>query len=164
MRIKLPLLLLIICFNLVQLCAQVYPLRKVKFKDAVPHFWLIGINDSDFPQLKNGATIIDSVDYGKAIETWIERNESKFKAIESNLQNQLYLNFEHYLNFTDQQRDNFNAISKESETILMHQKDRIEKQKLQILKQNPQADVSKIDQLYLLSGAELLTWKKRIGI
>jgi hypothetical protein len=164
MKIKLPILLLIALFSSAKASAQDTILRKLKHDDAIPHFWLLGIDDNSFPRLKNTATSADSAAYGKDIVLWIGQNEVKMKALEANPQQYLFVNFEDFKKFNPEQKAAFKAISKESEPILKYQKVRIKQKEKELLGKKLKANEINNTQIYLLSSSELLIWKKRLGI
>jgi hypothetical protein len=164
MKLKLPILLIFLCFNLAAYYAQETIIRKYNRNTDYPKFWIVGVDYADFPFLKENASKIDSLRYGQNILKWIESKPTLLLQIEKFPANFTNISFIDFQKFNSEQRGIFKELSITHEPILIFQKNRIKQfENTQIgIKKTKEENTSQ--QVYLLNKVELLNWKKRLGI
>jgi len=164
MKVKLPILLLIAFLSYGEMKAQDTLLRKLNHNNSSPHFWIVGVTAENFPQLMSNSRAKDSVNYGKQILLWIENNKQQFKTIDATPQNYSNISYIDFKKFTSAQKLVFKELSSQYQPVLTFQKDRIRRLEQEQLGIKIKSGEANKTQVYLLSEAELVIWKKRLEI
>jgi len=164
MKVKLPILLIFLFVIASSVSAQDTILRKYNRFTDFPKFWIIGVEATNFPQLKQNSSEKDSILYGKQILLWIENNKQQFKTIDATPQNYSNISYVDFNKFTSAQKLVFKELSSQYQPVLTFQKDRIQRLEQEQLGIKIKSGEANKTQVYLLSEAELVIWKKRLEI
>jgi len=164
MKVKVPILLIFLFVIASSVSAQDTILRKYNRFTDFPKFWIIGVEATNFPNIKNNCSSADSLKYGENILKWIEANVNLNRSIMSAPSNYINISYLDFKKFDARQIALFEEILSHFEPVLVFQKKRIKQLEKEQEGIKNKGNEKAVPQVYLLNKAELINWKKRLEI